>query len=58
MNQPTGPFNPVRVVRKFFVSAFVVFTFVAYALHEHFVSPDAATGAITSRGHHHNPAGP
>jgi uncharacterized protein with FMN-binding domain len=50
MNHPTGSFSPVRTVRKFFVSAFVVFTFVAYALHEHFVNPDAATNVMASQG--------
>lgn len=38
--EPTRGFNPVRTLQKFIVSAFVVCTFVAYALHEHFVSPD------------------
>jgi uncharacterized protein with FMN-binding domain len=50
MNQPAGSFNPLRTVRKFLVSAFVVFTFVAYAVHERFVSPDAATNAVPSQG--------
>jgi uncharacterized protein with FMN-binding domain len=48
--QHTEGFDPVKTVRKFFVSAFVVLTFVAYALHEHFVSPDTATGTIASQG--------
>jgi hypothetical protein len=34
--QPSGF---VRTVQKFFVSAFVVFTFVGYALHERFARP-------------------
>lgn len=38
--QSTRGFNPVRTLQKFVVSAFVVFTFVAYALHEHFASTD------------------
>jgi uncharacterized protein with FMN-binding domain len=49
-NQPTGGFNPVRRIKKFFVSAFVVITFVVYALHEHFVNPGAAAGALASQG--------
>jgi uncharacterized protein with FMN-binding domain len=35
----------VRTVRKFFVSGFVIFTFIAYALHERFGNPDSASGA-------------
>ena len=34
------PFNLGRTLRKYFVSAFVIFTFVAYALHEHSISSD------------------
>jgi uncharacterized protein with FMN-binding domain len=49
-NKPTGVFNPVRTIRKLFVSGFVVFTFVAYAVHEHFVNPDTASGALASQG--------
>ena len=42
-NQPrqTSPF--MRAVRKSFVSGFVVFSFVAYALHEHFTVPSGAS---------------
>jgi len=35
----------MRAVRKSFVSGFVVFSFVAYALHEHFTAP---SGGITA----------
>jgi uncharacterized protein with FMN-binding domain len=48
--QPKGKFNPVRAIKKFLVSAFVVSTFVAYAVHEHFVPPDSASGALASQG--------
>jgi uncharacterized protein with FMN-binding domain len=48
--QPKGGFDPVKAIRKFFVSAFVILTFVAYAVHEHFASPDTANGAIASQG--------
>ena len=40
--QPTRAFNPVRTMQKFAVSAFVVFTFVAYAVHEQLVSAGSA----------------
>jgi uncharacterized protein with FMN-binding domain len=40
-NQPESAFNPARALQKFVVSAFVVFTFVVYALHEHFTGADA-----------------
>ena len=40
-NQPRQPSQFIRTIRKFFVSSFVVFSFVAYALHEHFT---ASTG--------------
>ena len=45
-NKPSKqPFNLGRTLRKYFVSAFVVFTFVAYALHERSVNPDNGTSA-------------
>lgn len=45
-NQPphTSPF--FRAVRKFLVSAFVVFTFVAYAVHERLTNADATAVAL------------
>jgi uncharacterized protein with FMN-binding domain len=42
---PTRPFDLGRTVRKFFLSAFVVFTFVAYILHEHVTNPEGAASA-------------
>lgn len=41
----THPF--ARTIRKFFVSGFVVLTFVAYALHERFGSSAVGAGAAT-----------
>ena len=38
-------FNPGRILRRYFVSAFVVFTFIAYALHERSVNPDSGASA-------------
>lgn len=38
----------IRTIRKLFVSAFVVVTFVAYALHERFVNPNANSNAAVS----------
>lgn len=38
----------IRTIRKLFVSAFVVVTFVAYALHERFVHPNANIDAAGS----------
>ncbi len=32
-NQTTREFNPVRALQKFAVSAFVVFSFLAYVVH-------------------------
>jgi uncharacterized protein with FMN-binding domain len=46
-DQPTRAFDLVRTVRKFFVSAFVVLTFVAYAFHKRFVNPDEGISAAT-----------
>ncbi len=40
------PFNLGRTLRRYFVSAFVVFTFVAYALHERSINADS--GASTA----------
>jgi uncharacterized protein with FMN-binding domain len=46
MNRTTRGSRPARYFRKFFVSAFVIITFVAYALHERSVSPDEATRIV------------
>jgi uncharacterized protein with FMN-binding domain len=35
-------FNLGRTIKKFFLSAFVVFTFVAYVVHQRFTNPDSA----------------
>src|SRR3954451_21723921 len=43
--QPRQTSRFARAVRKFFVSGFVVFSFVAYALHEHFAAPSGASSA-------------
>ncbi len=39
-------FNIGRILRRYFVSAFVVFTFIAYALHERSINPEG--GASTA----------
>lgn len=46
-NQPTHGFNFFRTVKKFFVSAFMVSTFIAYALHERLVSGGGGNLAVT-----------
>ena len=46
-NQPTHGFNFFRTVKKFFVSAFMVSTFIAYALHERLVSGGGGNLAAT-----------
>ena len=43
-------FNLGRALRKFFLSAFVIFTFIAYALHEHFVNPDGRANPAAESG--------
>lgn len=50
---PTFKQKIARFVRKFCVSAFVVFSFAAYAIHEHSISPDVVAdgspvGVVTS----------
>lgn len=40
-------FNPGRTLRRYFVSAFVVFTFVAYALHERSINADSGASTET-----------
>lgn len=40
----------MRTIRKFFLSGFVIFTFVAYAVHERLISPDAAATALSPQG--------
>ena len=44
-NQPRQTSRFVRTIRKFFVSGFVVFSFVAYALHEHSTAPNGGSSA-------------
>ncbi len=44
--QPRDEFSLLRIVRRFFVSAFVVFSFVAYAVHERFAKPDGGLSAL------------
>lgn len=44
-NHPTPTSNFVRTIRKFFVSAFVICSFAAYALHERFVSSNQTISA-------------
>jgi uncharacterized protein with FMN-binding domain len=41
-NQPNSGFNLIRWLRKFTVSAFVVLTFIAYALHQQVMNPISA----------------
>lgn len=41
---------PIRVFRKFFVSGFVILTFIAYALHERLLNPNTAAQALSSQG--------
>src|SRR4051794_12968651 len=43
--QPRQTSRFVRAVRKFFVSGFVVFSFIAYALHEHFTAANGTSDA-------------
>ncbi len=44
MNSYPREFKPSRILRKFFVTGFVIFTFGAYALHEHLVNPNGTSG--------------
>ncbi len=39
-------FNPVRFLQKFVVSAFVICSFLAYAVHERIVTPDGTDAAL------------
>ncbi len=43
--QSQPAFQPGRTVKKFLLSAFVVFTFIAYVIHERLTNPDAALTA-------------
>lgn len=51
-NQFRLPYEPGRTIRKLFLSAFVVFTFAAYVVHERLTRPDsgpvAASTSLTS----------
>ena len=44
--RPTRTYTIVRTIRKFFVSAFVIFSFVAYAVHERFGGSSGVANAI------------
>lgn len=45
-NNKTGKFDFALAARKFFVSAFVLFTFAAYAVHERFASSDDISNVL------------
>jgi uncharacterized protein with FMN-binding domain len=40
-------FNPGRVIKKFFLSAFVVFSFIAYALHKPYTNTDVGFSVVS-----------
>jgi len=40
------PFRLGRTIRRYFVSGFVIFTFIAYALHERSINSDGGASAI------------
>jgi uncharacterized protein with FMN-binding domain len=40
-------FNPERVIKKFFLSAFVVFSFIAYALHRPYTNTDVGFSVVS-----------
>jgi uncharacterized protein with FMN-binding domain len=40
-HESQSTFNLGRMIKKFFLSAFVIFTFVAYVVHQRFTSPDS-----------------
>jgi len=46
--QPSKKFDPAFVIRKSFVSMFIVFTFVAYAIHEQLINPNGSAPANAS----------
>ncbi len=43
--QPQQTFNPSQAIKKFLLSGFVVFTFIAYVIHQRLTNPDAAFSA-------------
>ncbi len=46
-NKPSRQsFNLGRTLRRYFVSAFVIFTFIAYALHEHSITSDSGANTL------------
>lgn len=47
-NQFRLPYDPGRTIRKLFLSAFVVFTFAAYVIHERLTRPDSAPVAAST----------
>jgi uncharacterized protein with FMN-binding domain len=48
-NQPTPAFSLARTAKKFFVSGFVILTFIVYALHERLVGPGGGIGAAAAQ---------
>jgi hypothetical protein len=47
-NQFRLPYDPGRTIRKLFLSAFVVFTFAAYVIHERLTRTDSAPVAAAT----------
>jgi len=47
-NQSQPTINPGQIVKKFFLSSFVVLTFVAYVVHQRFTNPDSALNPTTT----------
>ncbi len=46
--QPAPHFSFARALRKSFVSVFVVFTYVAYVVHQHLISPASKVDALAA----------
>jgi uncharacterized protein with FMN-binding domain len=47
-NQSPQPLDLGQIIRKFFLSSFVVITFVAYVVHQRFTHPDSALSPTTT----------
>jgi len=56
-NQVQQPLNLGQALKKLFLSSFVVFTFIAYVVHQRFTSPDSALNPAATPSSMVAPAG-
>lgn len=56
-NQSQQPFDLGLMIKKFFLSSFVVITFIAYVVHQRFTNPDSALNPTATPSSINTPLG-